>query len=295
MLAGMGAGMGTATALPLFHPSGDPPAPQTIDFIHIEPIASRAPLHDWTIRAHRHRHLFQLLLIEQGSGEMTYEAAITVFAAPCAILVPPAAAHGFRFRPGITDGWVISFTEDAAIGDGRGATFVRMPSFDPVVPLPADRTRLLALTAALSDEISLGRPGYRSAMRGLLTLIAVEVARMAAGRTDPLLATDATVVALRGLIEEHFQTERALAFYADKLAIDSDRLNDRVKRATGVTAGHLIRQRLLAEAKRRLALTNQPIGDIADALAFSDPSHFARFFRQQTGAAPHEFRAARGG
>ena len=43
----------------------------------------------------------------------------------------------------------------------------------------------------------------------------------------------------------------------------ADRLNDHVKRATGVTAGHLIRQRVLTEAKRQLVFTNQPIHEIA--------------------------------
>ena len=74
-----------------------------------------------------------------------------------------------------------------------------------------------------------------------------------------------------------------------------DRLNDHVKRATGVTAGHLIRQRVLTEAKRQLVFTSLAIHEIAYELAFSDPSHFARFFRKQTGTTPHEFRAARGG
>jgi AraC family transcriptional activator of pobA len=74
-----------------------------------------------------------------------------------------------------------------------------------------------------------------------------------------------------------------------------DRLNDHVKRATGVTAGHLIRQRVLTEAKRQLVFTTQPIHDIAYDLAFADPSHFARFFRKQTGTTPHEFREQRGG
>jgi len=74
-----------------------------------------------------------------------------------------------------------------------------------------------------------------------------------------------------------------------------DRLNDHVKRATGVTAGHLVRQRVLTEAKRQLVFTSQPIQDIAQELAFSDPSHFARFFRKHTGTTPHEFRAHRGG
>jgi AraC family transcriptional activator of pobA len=62
-----------------------------------------------------------------------------------------------------------------------------------------------------------------------------------------------------------------------------------------VTAGHLIRQRVVTEAKRELVFTNRAIHDIAADLAFSDQSHFARFFRKQTGAAPHEFRTARGG
>src|SRR5262245_57277802 len=92
-------GMATVTALPLFHLYGDPPDDQAFDFIHIETIASRASVHDWTIRAHRHRNLFQVLLIERGGGEMTFETAISTFEAPCAILFAPTTAHGFRFRP----------------------------------------------------------------------------------------------------------------------------------------------------------------------------------------------------
>jgi AraC family transcriptional activator of pobA len=99
---------------------------------------------------------------------------------------------------------------------------------------------------------------------------------------------------LRTLVDEYFRREHQLGFYAEKLGMTVDRLNDHVKRATGVTAGHLIRQRLLTEAKRQLVFTTQPIQDIAEELSFSDPSHFARFFRKQTGTTPHEFRDRRG-
>ena len=297
--------MATA-ALPLFHLYGDPPDDQAFDFIHIETIVSRSAIHDWTIRAHRHRNLFQILLIERGGGEMTFEAAALAFEAPCAILVPATIAHGFRFRPAVTDGWVMSFTEDVAeaMGDRRGEALARLKALaaEPVVPLgEAERERLLKLATELHEERFLARAGFRIAMRGLLALIAVEVARLAAGRARagaeplPLEPTGATVDALRKLVEEHFHKERQLAFYADKLAMTVDRLNDHVRRATGVTAGHLIRQRVLTEAKRQLVFTSQPIHEIAYDLAFSDPSHFARFFRKQTGTTPHEFRAARGG
>jgi AraC family transcriptional activator of pobA len=178
---------------------------------------------------------------------------------------------------------------------------LRSLAAEPIIPLADDteRARLFALGAELFDEQGLAREGYRLAMRGLLVLIAVAVARLAASRARngsiTLRPADATVAQLRALLDEFFHKERLLGFYAEKLGMTVDRLNDHVKRATGVTAGHLIRQRVLSEAKRQLVFTTQPIHDIAKELAFADPSHFARFFRKQTGTTPHEFREQRGG
>ena len=296
--------MATA-ALPLFHLYGDPPDDSAFDFIHIETIASRSSVHDWTIRAHRHRNLFQLLLIERGSGEMSYETAIVPFAAPAAILVPATTAHGFRFTPRVTDGWVVSFTEDVAeaIGENSGEALGRLKAVavDPLLPLAsaAEAKRLAGLCADLNEEASLAREGYRLAMRALLALIAIEVVRLAVSRARSgavtLVPADARVEELRRLVDQHFRKERLISFYAGRLAMSADRLNDHVKRATGVTAGHLIRQRVLTEAKRQLVFTSQPIHEIAYDLAFSDPSHFTRFFRKQTGTTPQAFREGRGG
>ena len=52
------------------------------------------------------------------------------------------------------------------------------------------------------------------------------------------------------------------------------------------TASELLEDRTLDALETRAA-------DIAYDLAFSDPSHFARFFRKQTGTTPHEFREGR--
>jgi AraC family transcriptional regulator, transcriptional activator of pobA len=294
-----------AGPLPLFHLYGDPPDEQAFDFIHIETIASRSSIHDWTIRAHRHRNLFQILLIERGGGTMTFEAATLPFAAPAAILVPATVAHGFRFEPNVTNGWVVSFTEDAAGAlTGRAVeALIRLRTLAeaPIIPIgdETEQARLSALCVELNEEHSLAREGYRLAMRGLLVLIAVGVARLAASRARTgavtLHPSDTTVARLRNLIDEFFRTERLLEFSAQKLGMTVDRLNDHVKRSTGITAGHLIRQRVLTEAKRQLVFTTQPIHEIAAELAFADPSHFARFFRKATGTTPHDFRDRRGG
>ena len=296
---------GDCIALPLFHLYGDPPDDAAFDFIHIETIASRSSVHDWTIRAHRHRNLFQVLLIEKGEGEMSFETATVSFSAPAAILVPATTAHGFRFKPEVTDGWVVSFTEDVAdaLGDQSGEAMARlkMVAADPLLPLAdaAEVKRLSALCADLKEETSLAREGFRLAMRGLLTLIVIEIVRLAVSRSRSGAVTlsrkDARVEELRRLLDEHFRKERLISFYAEKLAMTADRLNDHVKRATGVTAGHMIRQRVLTEAKRQLVFTSQAIHEIAYDLSFSDPSHFTRFFRKQTGMTPQAFRVGRGG
>ncbi len=200
---------------------------------------------------------------------------------------------------------MLSFTEDAAgaLTDRAGEALARLRtlSSQPIVPIEdeTERNRLSGLCTELFEEHSLAREGYRLAMRGLLVLLAVGVARLAASRARTgsvtLHPADATVAQLRALVDEYFRSERLLGFYAEKLGMTVDRLNDHVKRSTGVTAGHLIRQRVLTEAKRQLVFTAQPIHDIAEELAFADPSHFARFFRKQTGTTPHEFRDQRGG
>lgn len=297
MLASM-----TAT-LPLFHLYGDPPDDQAFDFIHVETIVSRSAAHDWLIRAHRHRNLFQFLLIESGGGEMIFETATIRFTAPCVFIVAPNVAHGFRFVAGATNGWIVSFTEDVAAAMGERAAEalaqLKVIASEPCIQLDnaEDVRRIADLCVHLHREASFARDGYRLAMRALLALIAVEIGRFATSRARTgnvtLSPADATVEALQRLVEEHFRTERQIAFYAAALAMTADRLNDHVKRATGVTAGHLIRQRVLTEAKRELVFTTRAIHDIAYDLGFTDPSHFARFFRKQTGKTPNHFRAGR--
>src|SRR3954454_2239788 len=211
---------------------------------------------------------------------MTFEAASLPFEAPAAILVAPTTVHGFRFHAHATDGWVVSFTEDVAeaLGERSGAALARLKALaaSPVVPLSdaAAAKRISALCAELHEERFLAREGYRLAMRGLRALIAISAARRAASRARTgsvtLAPADATVEALRRLVEENFRKERVLEFYAGKLAMTADRLNDHVKRATGVTAARLIRQRVLTEAKRQLVFTTESTHEIAYDLAFSD-------------------------
>jgi len=62
------------------------------------------------------------------------------------------------------------------------------------------------------------------------------------------------------------------------------------KSAVAMTTLQWIDRALVREAKVLLHHTQMPIAEIADALGFATPSFFVRFFRQQTGSTPLQFR-----
>lgn len=70
-------------------------------------------------------------------------------------------------------------------------------------------------------------------------------------------------------------------------------LNHLVKRHLGITASEVARQRVVAEAKRRLLFSDRPAYEVALDLGFDDPSYFGRFFRRLTGEAPAAYRERR--
>ncbi|MEP7323165.1 MAG: AraC family transcriptional regulator [Saprospiraceae bacterium] len=92
------------------------------------------------------------------------------------------------------------------------------------------------------------------------------------------------------LIEKHFLEKKAPKEYAELLNITPNYLNAVCKKKSGKSAGELIRQRVLLEAKRLLAHTKLAVSEIAYKLNFKDNSYFGRFFKKYTGMTPEQFR-----
>ncbi|WP_432713706.1 helix-turn-helix domain-containing protein [Pedobacter sp.] len=58
----------------------------------------------------------------------------------------------------------------------------------------------------------------------------------------------------------------------------------------GISAGQLIRDRVILEAKRLLINMKLSIADISIQLDFNDQSYFIKFFKKHTGTTPSIFR-----
>lgn len=83
----------------------------------------------------------------------------------------------------------------------------------------------------------------------------------------------------------------SVRYYADKLCITPNYLNEIVSSALGISAKQYIQNKVMEEAKRLLVYTDFPISEIAFELHFSTVSYFVRCFRQSTGETPLAYRS----
>ena len=95
----------------------------------------------------------------------------------------------------------------------------------------------------------------------------------------------------RALVEQHYTEHLAIESYATRLNVSHAQLSKMIRRDNGLSARDTLRMRLIREAKRLLAGSDIPVGDVAAQLGYEDPSYFSRFFKKHTSSTPTRFRA----
>lgn len=269
--------------------------------VHVETIAARSKLHDWTIRPHRHRDLHQLILGSRGSVAARLDGRSAALAAPLAIVIPPGVVHSFSFQPD-TVGLVISFAASLAVelsAAGRGLLeFLERPAALSLNRAAAQATDLWTLGDLLAREFARSAPGRHAALRGLLGALLANVLRLmsdvtsAPGQENP--AARELVASFRRLVERQFRDHAPVLKYAAALCTSEPTLRRACLAVTGQTPVELLHLRLLVEAERQLRYTSMPVTQVAYHLGFEDPAYFSRFFSRRMGLSPRAFRVRDG-
>lgn len=98
------------------------------------------------------------------------------------------------------------------------------------------------------------------------------------------------VIIFKDLLESNYRTLKQVSGYAKKMSITEKRLNQATSKIFDKSPKQMIDERLVLEAKRLLAHTNQSVKEIGFDLGFDEPTNFIKIFRKQSGSTPGDFR-----
>lgn len=244
-----------------------------------------------------HKHdFYEIIWVTEGKFTHTIDYHDFWIETDTLIITSPGQIHLLR-TPEKVKGYSIAFTEQFLLLYQKQEsifelTFLEESFTKPFLLLDENaKNELRSIVDPITEELN-REAKVPIIINGLLLVLLNRIERlMIKINTD---ITDSfnvqTHKKFKKLIEQYYIKEHDLSFYADKLNISTNYLNKIVKNLTGKTAGAMIRDRGLVEAKRMLVYCNFPVGEISEQLGFMDFSYFSRQFKKQEGLSPTQYR-----
>ena len=241
----------------------------------------------------QHGHdFYHLAMFTKGSGTHTIDFATFPVQPFQVYFMVPGQVHSWYFKPGV-DGYIAHFSAAFFHAFLLNHDYLdRFPFFsgnstDQVVNIPVSGRKQVAEIF----ESMLQETANHDMIRVLLLQLFLRVEKISTRSTRNVPQQKQLVLRnFRQLINKHFRTIKLPKEYAELLYITPNHLNALCQDLLGKTAGELIRERVLLEAKRMLTNAEMNITQIAYDLNFQDNSYFNRFFKKYEGITPDEFR-----
>lgn len=165
---------------------------------------------------------------------------------------------------------------------------------DPVFPIAGKRGILMRFHFLLQDILSMTDNKYRLEAVKYMTLTLF--CGFALGRDEypskEHSHKEEIVENYMKLVRNHYQEERGVAFYADKMCLSAKYLSQVVKDITGKPALDWIDEHVITESKALLKSTNLSVEQISIRMNFLSTALFGKFFKRVCGLSPREYRNA---
>lgn len=266
-------------------------------------------LHDWEGGRGCERELTsrtcrQYLFFHSGSGEVSLAGASHPLTAGTHAAIPNGVAARIRIDPG-SRGILLATPETFLRSRVLPVLFVPSPEHWRRYGVPfVGRLTDGEANAALRDRMLEDLEHAAERLGGFCDAAVVAYAFVVMGsapskssvpqpvadRAPSDLAPAQLVMRFRELIETSFKSHITIEEYAQQLAVTPVRLARACKSTTNRTPLALIQERIIVEAKGELSYSQRSVAEIAYSLGFTDAAYFNRFFKQQTGEPPLQYR-----
>jgi AraC family transcriptional activator of pobA len=206
------------------------------------------------------------------------------------------------------DGVGVFFDPAALGGDGRSPwpAWRAHPLLFPFLHGQSDGLLQLKVPAArrmvwdnainsIETELTARQEGYRQAALAHLTLLLIDLARLAGDVVGDLRRSGESLLAdVFEVIDRRHAEPLSLRDVARELAMTPGHLTTVVRRRTGRTVQEWIIERRMAAARTMLEETDLPVAEIARRVGVFDPGYFSRVFTRKHGVSPRKWRGRPG-
>lgn len=241
---------------------------------------------------HRHNNYFEIIYLIHGSGHHWIDAHKHDVFPPVVFFLKKNVVHHWKFD-GNPEGYVLIVKEGfiEELKDGALWSLIsKLHSFNCLY-LPND-SGIFNLFTQLEDTTRLTSGGInkRHMIEGLLKtilakfLVFSDYSKFSDPQQNLYLHFLETITSPGGL------GHRTIQQYAESLNTTMRYLNSTCYQITGKSAGQILSEYLVLEAKRWLDYSDLHISEICFKLEFKDPSYFVKYFKRKTGFTPEEYR-----
>lgn len=246
---------------------------------------------------------YDITFITEGKGTFSVDNQ-TYEAIPCDVLFSKPGEIRNWDTHHIINGYALIFEEEFLSSLFKDSLFVQHLSFFHIESSSSRLhlsdelfTRILETLHDIKMEIDSYQQGDVHVLRALLyeVLMLLNRAYLKMTSMEESRSREVSnnhVSKFMNLVATHVKEQHSVQYYADKLCITPNYLNEIITSTVGVSAKQYIQNKVMEEAKRLLVYTDFPISDIAFELCFSTVSYFIRSFRQHTGETPLLYRKA---
>jgi len=98
------------------------------------------------------------------------------------------------------------------------------------------------------------------------------------------------VMLFKEMLDNQFHKQKLVRHFAKQLSVTEKRLNLATSKILGKSPKQMIDERIMLEAKRLLAHTNESVKEIGFSLGFDEPTNFIKYFRKHNHSTPVEFK-----
>jgi AraC-like DNA-binding protein len=156
----------------------------------------------------------------------------------------------------------------------------------------ANFENLKSIALWMVKECKESKTDFDKSLRSLLNLMLLDLNRL----FEPIPKNTEFSQALQlihhfeELIDKYYKEKHFVKDYASIMYVRPNYLNAVCNEVTSLSAGDLIRNRILLEAKRLLIHEQKTVSEIAYELGFEDNSYFGRFFKKYESITPDGFK-----